>query len=100
MVELIKDTNYEEKIKSGKVVIDCFADWCGPCKMLSPVLDNISSELKVVNFYKINVDDAEKITKDYNIVSIPTLLIFENGVLKNQVVGLRSKDELLEIINK
>lgn len=98
MVKEVKDTNYEELIKEGKVVIDCYAPWCGPCKMISPVIDKMAEEFKETKFYKINVDEAEKITSDYNIMSIPTILIFENGTLKNKVVGLRSKSELEELI--
>lgn len=97
MVKEIKDTEYEKVIKEGKVVIDCYAPWCGPCKMLSPIIDTFSEEITTTKFYKINVDEAEKITKDFNIMSIPTLLIFENGELKDKVVGLRSKSELEEI---
>lgn len=97
MVKEIKDTEYETVIKEGKVVIDCYAPWCGPCKMISPIIDTFSEEITTTKFYKINVDEAEKITKDFNIMSIPTLLIFENGELKDKVVGLRSKSELEEI---
>ena len=97
MVKEIKDVEYKEIIKEGKVVIDCYAPWCGPCKMISPIIDTFSEEITTTKFYKINVDEAEKITKDFNIMSIPTLLIFENGELKDKVVGLRSKSELEEI---
>ena len=100
MVELVKDTNYKELIKEGKVVIDCFANWCGPCKMLSPIIDSLSEELTDVKFYKIDVDEAENITTDYEIMSIPTILIFEDGKQKEKVVGFRSKEELKEIINR
>lgn len=99
MVKEIKDNEWEKLIKeSKKVVIDCFATWCGPCRMLSPVLDNISEELKDVTFYKIDVDNAEKITAEYQIMSIPTLLIFEDGKLKDKVVGLRSKSDLIDLL--
>ena len=98
MVKEIKDTEYEKVIEKGKVVIDCYAPWCGPCKMISPIIDNLSEEIKDVNFFKINVDDAEKITSDYDIMSIPTILIFEDGKLKDKVVGFRSKSELEELI--
>ena len=100
MVELVKDNEYEKLIKEGKVVIDCFATWCGPCKMLSPIIDSLSEELIDVKFYKIDVDEAEKITTDYEIMSIPTILIFEDGKLKEKVVGFKSKEELKEIINR
>ena len=99
MVKEIKDNEWEKLIKeSKKVVIDCFANWCGPCRMLSPVLDNISEELIDVTFYKIDVDNAEKITTEYQIMSIPTLLIFEDGKLKDKVVGLRSKSDLIDLL--
>ena len=100
MVKEIKDNEYKTVIKEGKVIIDCYAPWCGPCKMISPVLDKISEELKEIKFYKINVDTAEQIVTDFQIMSIPTILIFENGSLKDKIVGLRSKSELIEIINK
>ena len=97
MVKEIKDTEYNKVIEKGKVVIDCFAPWCGPCKMISPVIDSLSEELKDTSFYKINVDDADIITRDYQIMSIPTILIFEDGKLIDKVVGLRSKSELKEL---
>lgn len=97
MVKEIKDTEYETLIKDGKVVIDCFAPWCGPCKMISPIIDAIAEEMKDINFYKINVDEAEKITTEFQIMSIPTILIFENGELKDKIVGFRSKSELEEL---
>ena len=98
MVKEIKDTEYEKVIEKGKVVIDCYAPWCGPCKMISPIIDKLSEEINNVSFYKINVDDAEKITSDFNIMSIPTILIFEDGKLKEKVVGFKSKSELEELI--
>jgi thioredoxin 1 len=100
MVKEIKEENFKETIKKGRVLVDCYADWCGPCKMLSPVIDEISEELKDINFYKLNVDDAEETSAEYGIMSIPTLLLFENGELKEQLVGFRSKDELLSILKK
>lgn len=97
MVKEIKDIEYETLIKDGKVVIDCYAPWCGPCKMISPIIDDLAKEISETKFYKVNVDEAEKITKDFQIMSIPTILIFENGELKNKVVGFRSKSELEEL---
>lgn len=97
MVKEIKDTEYETIIKDGKVVIDCYAPWCGPCKMISPIIDELAEKLKETKFYKINVDDAEKITTEFEIMSIPTILIFENGELKDKIVGFRSKSELEEL---
>ena len=97
MVKEIKDIEYEKVIEKGKVIIDCYAPWCGPCKMISPIIDTLSEEIKDANFYKINVDEAEKIIGDYEIMSIPTILIFNNGKLKEKVVGFKSKSELEEL---
>ncbi len=95
----ITDKNIDEMIsKNKKVVIDCYADWCGPCKMLSPILDELAQEKEDINFYKINVDDNDATVSKYRIMSIPALLIFEDGKLATTSVGLKSKQELKEII--
>ena len=94
----INETEFEEKIKGAKVLVDCYAPWCGPCKMLSPVIDELASETEGVEFYKINMDDADEVSEKYGIASIPTILYFENGELKNTSVGFKTKDELKEMI--
>ena len=94
MVKEIKENEFKEAIKEGKVLVDCYADWCGPCRMLSPVVDELSEELKDMKFYKLNIDDAEAVATEYGVMSIPNLLVFENGKLKNQLVGFRTKAEL------
>lgn len=96
MVKQINGDEFKEAIKEGKVVVDLFATWCGPCKMLSPVLDEISEEITTTKFYKIDVDDNEDIAREYNVMSIPTVLVFENGELTNTIVGLKGKDYLVE----
>ena len=94
----IKENEFEEKIKGNKVLVDCYANWCGPCKMLSPIIDELSEEIDTYDFYKIDMDDAEEISEKYAIASIPTLLIFENGELKEQLTGFKSKEELEGIL--
>ena len=95
----INDTNINEMIKSGeKVVIDCFANWCGPCKMLSPIIDELAEEMTDCKFYKLNIDDNEDTVNKYEIMSIPTILVFENGILKNTSIGLKNKQELKKLI--
>ena len=96
MVKQIDSKEFKEVIKEGKVVVDLFATWCGPCKMLSPILDEISEEITTTKFYKIDVDDNEDVAREYNVMSIPTVLIFENGNLINTVVGLRGKEYLVD----
>ena len=96
MVKQIDSKEFKDVIKKGKIVVDLFATWCGPCKMLSPILDEISEELTTTKFFKIDVDDNEDIAREYSVMSIPTILIFENGELKNKIVGLRSREDLIE----
>jgi thioredoxin 1 len=96
MVKQINGDEFKEVIKEGKTVVDLFATWCGPCKMLSPILDEISDEITTTKFYKIDVDDNEDIAREYNVMSIPTVLVFENGNLINTIVGLKSREYLVE----
>ena len=95
----ITEKEFKEKIKSErKVLIDCYAPWCGPCKLLSPIVDELASEREDCEFYKLNVDDAEEISREYGIMSIPTLLLFDKGELKTKSIGFKSKEELKELI--
>lgn len=98
MIKEINTDEFKTLISEGKVVVDFFATWCGPCKMLSPVMDEISNELSDINFYKVDVDKNEDIAREYGIMSIPTIIIFENGKVINTIVGLKSKSDLIDII--
>ena len=98
MVKQITEKELDEIIKNGKVLVDCFATWCGPCRMLSPILDNLSEDVKDYNFYKIDIDNAPEVASKYNIMSIPTILIFNDGKLGNTVIGLKSLDEIKELL--
>ena len=101
MVNEIKEEEWE-KITSekGKVLVDCFATWCGPCKMMSPIMDAVAEENDTCKFYKLDVDQAEEVAMQYGINAIPTLLFFEDGNLKKQKVGLTSKEEIEAMINE
>jgi len=98
MVKEIKETDFKKEISTGKVLVDCYATWCGPCRMLSPIIDQLSEEINEVNFCKLDVDNAPAVSDEYGIMSIPTLLLFKDGKLSDTVVGLRSKDELEEFL--
>lgn len=97
----IKETELQNILKENKkVLVDCYAPWCGPCRMLGPVIEELESEVTTCKFVKINVDDAEELPKQYGIMSIPTLLFFEDGELKGTNVGLISKDEIKQLIGE
>lgn len=99
-VKEIQEKEWKKIVEQkGKMLIDCYAPWCGPCKLLSPIIDELAEETKNCKFYKINVDDAEEISREYGIMSIPTLLLFEDGKLKEKTIGLKSKEEIKKIIN-
>ena len=101
---MVKEIDSEELkkiiIDNRKVLVDCYADWCGPCKMLSPIIEQLAKEVDDIKFYKINVDNDEDISLDYGISAIPNLLYFEDGKLKTQIIGLKSKDDILDIISR
>ena len=101
MIEkLSKEMNFEEEITSEKIVlIDFYADWCGPCKMLAPILEQVSEENPEIKIIEVNVDEYQAEAKNYNIFSIPTLVLMEDGKEKKRLVGLVSKDEILELFN-
>ena len=100
MVEQISSKDFKDKISKGKVLVDMYADWCGPCRMLGPIIESLAESNKEYKFYKLNVDDNENIAMEYGVMSIPTLLLFEDGKLVDTLVGLRSKDELESILSK
>ncbi len=101
MVKEINDKNFnEEVINSTKpVVVDFWAPWCGPCKMLGPVIEDIEKELgEKVTFVKLNVDENPVTSQTYSVSSIPTLLVFKGGVIANKLVGFRPKQEIMALI--
>ena len=94
-----KNENFEnEVLKSDKpVLVDFFANWCGPCKMMSPIIDEIAEELgEKIKVGKIDVDESKELAAKYNVMSIPTIMIIENGEVKKTFVGLRQKDEIMK----
>lgn len=101
-MEVLKISSEEfdkQVLNSDKpVLIDFYADWCGPCKMLSPIIDKLSTETTKYNFVKLNVDNAEKIAKTYGIMSIPALFVFENKEVIKSSIGFKSMDELKEFL--
>lgn len=98
----VTSENYEsEVLKSEKIVlIDFYADWCGPCKMMSPVIDEIAEEMKeTVKVGKINVDENQDLAMEYGVMSIPTIVVLKNGEVQKTFVGVTDKEEIKQALN-
>ncbi len=91
--------NFDKEIESGVVVVDFFATWCGPCKMLAPVMEEVEREMVDVKFLKIDVDQEEELARRFGVMSIPTIIVFKDGNIKGQNVGFMTKDEIIDMIN-
>ncbi len=99
MVKLIKtEEEFNREIMNDKVVVDFFANWCGPCKMLAPIVEEVSNELEKITFIKVDIDEIESLPRQFDIMSIPTLLVFEKGKLIKRHTGYVDKDELVQFI--
>lgn len=95
IIELNEEEFDEKVLKSDKkVLVDFYASWCGPCKMLAPIVESVSIEDDTYNYYKVNVDNAPNISKRYGIMSIPALFIFEAGEVKESSFGAMSLEDL------
>ena len=91
--------NFKEITGTGLVLVDFYADWCGPCKMLTPVLEDLATEVTDVKIVKVNVDDARELAKEYGVSSIPHLTLLKDGVEVARDLGFKPKEILLEWIN-
>lgn len=96
----VSNDNFKKEVleESKTVLVDFYADWCGPCKMVAPVIEAVAKEKTDTKFVKINVDDAQELAMEYNIMSIPTLLVIKEGKEVKRSVGLVDKSELIEML--
>ena len=99
-MEIISSNEFDATILSGIVLVDFFANWCGPCKMLSPVLEKVSSDYPNIHFVKLDVDKSGDIAMRYQVQSIPTLLVFKDGNLVERQVGFAGEPQLRNLLNR
>lgn len=92
----LNNEDFKNEVKEGIVIVDFYATWCGPCKMLSPVLEEVSDTFKVI---KVDVDKHEDLAKEFGIMSVPTIMIYKDGNIEKSLVGFMPKDALLSEIN-
>ena len=94
-VQKLNQNNFDHAIASGTALVDFYADWCGPCRMVSPIVDEIAEERRDITFGKVNVDDENALAMKYGVMSIPTLLVFKDGKETARIVGARPKQAIL-----
>ncbi|WP_081431668.1 MULTISPECIES: thioredoxin [Leptospira] len=94
----INDANFKAETANGVVLVDCWAEWCGPCRMVAPVLDELSQEMADIKITKLNVDFNQKTAQELGIQSIPTLLLYKDGVLVDKAIGALPKPQIKKFI--
>ena len=100
MLKKLNAENFETEVlqAQGLALVDFYADWCGPCKMVAPVLEEITQEREDVLIGKINVDESGSLAAKYQVVSIPTMILFKDGKEQGRIIGFKPKDDILRFI--
>ena len=101
-VVIITKKNFQKEVLQAKqpVLLDFWAEWCGPCQMLSPVVEEVARQVKDVKIGKINVDEEQELAMQFRVMSIPTLAYIKNGTVVEKSVGLKSKEGILDLMGK
>lgn len=99
-VSVITNENFENEVLNSTkpVLLDFWASWCGPCRMVSPIVDEIAQEHPEIKVGKVNVDEQPELAASFNVMSIPSLFVFKDGKVVNQAVGARPKQEILDML--
>lgn len=102
MIKNISDDSFEKEVinKSGVYLVDFYANWCGPCMMLKPILDEIGNSRQGYNIMKMDIDENPKVASDLKIDTIPAICIYKDGILVDKKIGLRGKSEILDLLDK
>ncbi|MEK6915986.1 MAG: thioredoxin [Nanoarchaeota archaeon] len=99
-IEILSSKNFDDFISKNSAVIDFYADWCGPCKIMAPVFEKVASTVKDVKFAKVNVDGNQEIAMRYGIMSIPTTIVFKKGQPVDMRTGALSENEIVKLASK
>ena len=101
MATVLSNDTFESSIASGVSLVDFYADWCGPCQAIAPVLDELATQMEgKANIYKVDVDASGELAGQFGVMSIPTMLVFKDGELVDKTVGAGSKEELVALLEK
>jgi thioredoxin 1 len=99
LIAYFDDSNFDAKIKEGVFLIDFYADWCGPCRMLTPVLEGVARDMQgKVTVAKLDIDKNQKVASAYQVTSVPTMILFKNGKEVGRLVGLRDAEGIKKFI--
>lgn len=99
-VKAISDDTFGQETQSGTVLVDFWAEWCGPCKMVAPVVEELASEMGQVKFAKLNIDENQNVPQQLGITAIPTLVLYKDGKPVDKVVGFLPKPQLKKFLEK
>ena len=99
-MKVLNSNEFDSAIANGIVLVDFYADWCGPCKMLAPVLEGIADKMDTVSFYKVNVDASSDVAGRFGIQAIPNLVIFKDGKAVDQITGFVPEGQIVEHLEK
>ena len=98
MLKKFNEQNLDNELKNGTILVDFYADWCGPCKMVSPIVDEIANERTDITVIKVNVDEHSSLASQYGVFSIPTLITFKDRKEKARLVGYKPKTDILAML--
>lgn len=100
-LKYLDDNNFQSEIATGVTLVDFYADWCGPCRMIAPIVEELSNELQgQAKIAKLDIENAQKVTASFGVTSIPTIILFKDGKEVQRIVGLKGKDDLKDMITK
>ncbi len=101
LVKKVSGNDFKESIERGITLVDFFAEWCAPCRMLVPILETIAEEMQgKIKLCKVDIDQAQNVTSEYQVTSVPTLILFKDGKEVSRTVGLKDAESLKELINQ
>ncbi|MCL2592470.1 MAG: thioredoxin [Defluviitaleaceae bacterium] len=99
-IKTLNNENFKDIVSNATkpIIVDFYADWCGPCKMVMPVIEEIAKEHTEIEIYKVNVDESPEIAREFKVMSIPTIISFKDGVLNKKIMGAQPKDSILDLV--
>lgn len=99
-MRIVNEQEFNELKNNGNLVVDFFADWCGPCKMLGPIMEKVAEEYPDVTFVKVNVDDEQDLAVSYGVMSIPSVFFLKDGEVVDQFLGLQQENSIKDKLNR